>query len=192
MPSPVPAELISSSNPEAAREQFTRVGHVGIAELYGPYLGEQALAEIRKGLIKSKPRGVRSYTARLRPPNPTREKAYTTIIEAIQEGARILGRDIAPAASGEAAQIDLLEMEKDGRGDRHRDKTGLVDIVAVANLTGVSGLRIEDGDGSGGESVYTFGPGPVIYHDLSRQLVHQGFTGPDDSRFGLAVAKYSR
>ena len=178
MLSPVNIEFVPQTEPALVREQFAHLGHVGITGLYNPAVGEQALAEIRKRFIKSKLSGSRAYNARLSPPVAT-EKAYGSIIEAIQQGARLLGRDIAPAVSGEATQIDLLEMEKNGRGLKHRDKPELVDVVAVTNLDGFSSLRIEDGDGSGNMSEYTFGPGVVIYHDLEKELLHQGFTGPD-------------
>jgi hypothetical protein len=178
-------EFIDSIDGEAARTHFREFGHVGLTGLITAEDLEPAIADAHRLFAKSKPRALGETVGKLRSmPDPRRQKALYTVLEGIREGAVLLGRDIDPSLDGEEPQVELLDMVRNTHGRAHRDDPNLSDIVAITNLRGTSTLWFEEGDVS-----YTIDPGNIVIHDLDRNLRHQGFTGSDSERVGLAVAK---
>lgn len=177
------AELFSSTSIEVAREQFERIGHVGLTGLYDPAMAGQAISDAAAISRRASPRSGGEQTTTLRTmPREGREEALHAIVHGIHNGAALLGRDLNVSGRGEKPFLLVIEMDRDTKGPLHRDRV-LSDIVAVTTLRGKSRLWYEDG------SEYELTPGLTVFHDFDRQLLHQGSTGPEDRRTVLVVGK---
>ncbi|HYH36237.1 MAG TPA: hypothetical protein VD706_01935 [Candidatus Saccharimonadales bacterium] len=181
----MPGEFFPLSEAGAARAHLEATGHVGLDGLYDPSLAEAALADAHDAKIARQGfnRPSREYVTPVRTPYERRQRALYMLIEGVKRGVEALGRNLNPSAPGEQAHYKLLEAGPGTSGSRHHDNPALVDVVAVTNLAGESHLWYEDG------TVYDLEPGKTAMHDLGRNLLHRGFTDPDQSRTGLVLAK---
>jgi hypothetical protein len=181
-------ELMPASDIGLAREQFERIGHVGLRDLYDPSLAEQAIHDTavlsRKPQIRSGGEQASTLTSA---PHELRHAKLYAVFQGIIEGAALLGRDLTASGRGEKTFMLVIEMQRGTQGPQHRDEV-LSDVVAVTNLHGKSRLWYEDSEHEDGVE-YELEPGCGVFHDFDRKLLHQGSTGPEDRRVGLVVGK---
>jgi hypothetical protein len=180
-------ESIPCTDIGAAQDQFRQDGHVGLSGLVNPAWLEPAIEDTQElsSRLKTHNRG-RETVTKLRIPDPDSEEALYAVLQAMQKGAALLGHDIMPTTG--KSQLDLLETERETpHAIRRQYRSAFVGAVATINLRGQSYHWIGSQANQGVE--YAVNPGEVILEDPSRRLTHRSFTGFDEGRIALVVAK---
>jgi len=172
----------------AAIAHFDETGHVGLADSYSADIADAAASQaytlLARGRMNRGPEHNAYYLSGM--PQPTQQPELRTVVDAIQEAASLLGRDLRTDEPNTRIRALLLEMGRNVTGDLHIDQK-VRQAVGITTLRGMSDLWFPNGSNDG--VTYTLEPGAVVVHDAERELPHRGSNGPEAERTGLTLIR---
>ena len=166
----------------SAQEFFAHYGHIAVANVYDPLLGDQAAsAAFRKTRLHVSDR-LSGQTGDVRySTNYSADPLSGVIYSAIQNSDLLGNPEVSFPAGKVRAQV--IDHAPGAEGMWHKDNG-----IIVTTLRGRSWLEI-DGEGKSPDAAYELVPGRMVVMNPSHRLLHRGVAASSVSRTGLAVER---
>lgn len=166
---------------KGAQDFFLEFGHVALANVYDPTLGDEAASyAFRRSRLRVNDR-ISGQTGEVRYSHGLGDPLSKVIHSAI-ESVEMLGNPTVSIAA-DRVRAQVIDHGPGAEGMWHRD-LGII----VTTLQGSSHLEIQ-GEDENPDVAYELVPGRIVVMNPKHRLLHRGVASPTSTRTGLAIER---
>lgn len=165
-----------------ALDHFSRYGHIALANVYDPSLGDDAASSVYRRVRLHSNNRLSGQTGDVRYMPSNISDSLTRIISAAINHVDTLNNPDVDLPS-DKVHAQVIDHAPGAQGNWHKD-LGII----VTTLQGSSLLEI-DGEGQQPDATYELVPGRIVVMNPTRRLLHRGVAGRNTSRTGLAIER---